>query len=132
MFAIDGFEQHLRYLKACCRQSFAFHHTKKNTRVNRLLGGARTNQNKCKCFSICVSIKMSFRAVSGSPRHDKRQSRGRRGTRGDHAKGGQSLRSELQLPQRIFQPLPGQRSSGSCGMYDQVPAYALLFVCASC
>lgn len=53
---------------------------------------------------------------SGGPRHDKRQDRGGRRARGDHAEGGQSLRSQLQLPQRNVQPLHGHRAAGSSGM----------------
>lgn len=72
------------------------------------------------CFWTCLFL--------GGPRHDKCQNRGGRGARGDHAEGGQSLWSQLQLPQRNFQPLPGQWASGSCGM----KCIQSLFACVPC
>lgn len=61
------------------------------------------------------SLGSTCRVFLGGARHDKCQNGGGRGARGDHAEGGQSFWSQLQLPQRNVQPLPGQRASGSCG-----------------
>jgi hypothetical protein len=69
------------------------------------------------CNVWCVFVAKMSAVTPGSPCHNKCPCRGGCGTWGYYAKGGQGLRGQLQLPQRV-QQIPRRWSPRTCGTYQ--------------